>query len=130
MHKMTNTENETKHIQKLIGNTLRLGVWVSFCLSILGVLLSFLKIPNSPETQQIFTENPAKFSFTELLSGLICLDASHIAMCGVIVMLLTPLLRVIFLLFAYQKQKNSMYEVISYIVLVIILLSVVIGVVK
>lgn len=125
---MIHQENKNKHnLETIVGNTLRYGVWVSLCLSFIGICVILIKEPHSIMHLQQLPDVPQKFSFIELLNGIKNFDAVQIAMLGVFILLITPLLRVIFALFAYWHEGNKLYTLITAIVLVIIAISVWIG---
>lgn len=124
---------ETDKVQKrdleaLVGNTLRYGVWISFLLSAIGLILLLALSPESKFVPEALPVEPEKFSFTAMLNGLSRFKPAAIAMLGSLVLLLTPLLRVIFALFGYWKSGNRLYTWITLTVLVIIWISVMIGV--
>ena len=121
-------KNKNKHnLETIVGNTLRYGVWISLCLSFIGLCFILIKEPHTHTHLQELPDVPPKFSFIELLNGLKNFDAVQIAMLGVFILLITPLLRVIFALFAYWYEGNQLYTRITAVVLVIIAISVWIG---
>ncbi|MCO6495280.1 MAG: DUF1634 domain-containing protein [Bacteroidetes bacterium] len=119
-------KNES-NIQKIIGNTLRLGVWISFFISLIGVVFFFLQFDPRMVYEQNFPIEPIRFSMIEIILGLKSLDPNSIVMLGIVIMLLTPLLRVFFALYIYQNQRNTLYVIITILVLIVITLSFFIG---
>lgn len=116
-----------KSIEMLISKTLSWGVWMSFWISVVGVVLHFINTVQSDSLKSMQYSEPSGFDMIRWVQGLINLNASDVAMLGVLLMLSTPLLRVVLLHFAYQKQKNKLYQIITIAVLCIILVSVLIG---
>ncbi|HRP89579.1 MAG TPA: DUF1634 domain-containing protein [Edaphocola sp.] len=118
---------QKKDLELIISNTLRIGVWSAFWIALLGVVMLIFANGALKINTQNLPEIPQKFSFEELWKGLMNFDAHQIAMLGVFLLLITPLIRVIFALIAYTKQKNIMYVWITFIVLLIIGISIWIG---
>lgn len=112
-----------KDLEIIIGNTLRWGVWLSFFVTIFGLLLSFFQ---TGKTAPLLSK-PPKFSFQTLWQGLLQFDPYQIMMLGILILVLTPLLRVVFGLLGYIKEKNRLYVVITLLVLLIIGISMLLG---
>lgn len=117
-----------RDLETLVGNTLRYGVWISFTLSAIGLILLLTLHPESRFAPDTLPLEPEKFSFAVMLNGLSHFKPAAVVMLGSLVLLLTPLLRVIFALFGYWKNGNKLYTWITLTVLVIIWISVLIGV--
>ncbi len=117
-----------RDLEVLVGNTLRYGVWISFVLSAMGLILLLVFRPESRFVPEALPSEPEKFSFTAMLQGLRHFKPAAVVMLGSLVLLLTPLLRVIFALFGYWRSGNKLYTWITLAVLVIIWVSVLIGV--
>lgn len=121
-------QKQKRDLELVISNTLRIGVWSSFWISLFGIVLLIFQNGQQIIDAKKLPEIPQKFSFVALLEGIKTFDATQITMLGVLLLLITPLLRVIFALFAYQQQKNKQYVWITFIVLVIIMISIWIGI--
>lgn len=116
-----------RDLETLVGNTLRYGVWISFILSAIGLIWLLALHPESDFAPDALPPDPEKFSFGAMLQGLSAFKPAALVMLGSLVLLLTPLLRVIFALFGYWKSGNKLYTWITLVVLVIIWISVLIG---
>ena len=121
------SQNTKKDIQQLVGNTLRIGVWLSFSITVLGLLLFLAGHSNIQFAPETLPAEPQKFSFSELKNGLVHGDALSIIALGVLILLITPVLRVLFALYGYWLERNKLYMLISIIVLAIIASSLFIG---
>lgn len=110
-----------------VGRILRAGVWTSLFFGILGFLWLLLSKEGLLSFQSLSHELPPRFSLTEFLKKLVQGSPDAIMMLGVIALILTPLIRVIFALFAYANRGNKLYLIISLIVLVLIIVSVLLG---
>lgn len=117
-----------RDLETLVGNTLRYGVWTAFLLSAIGLAVLLAGHPGSDFAPDALPPEPEKFSFSAMLDGLTVFNPAAVVMLGSLVLLLTPLLRIIFALFGYWKGGNKLYTWITLIVLVIIWISVLIGV--
>lgn len=120
-------KNNNKDLETLVGNTLRYGVWTSFGLTLIGSLMFFLKDHDMQLHPEELPEVPEKFSFGTMMQGIADADALQISMLGILILLLTPLLRIIFALFGYLKEGNRLYFMITASVLLIIGFSAWIG---
>lgn len=125
---MTINKAPKRDLETLVGNTLRYGVWISFVLSAIGLVSLLALHPESDFVPETLPLEPEKFSFATMLNGLRSFKPAAVVMLGSLVLLLTPLLRVIFALFGYWKNGNKLYTWITLTVLVIICISVLIGV--
>lgn len=120
--------NSKMKLDNLVGNTLRIGVALSFYLCFIGLVAHFIKQPNQKISVTTLPELPQKFSFSTLLTGLSQLNFLAVAELGIFVLLLTPLLRVILAFLGYWIIGNKLYTWITAIVLVIITISIFIGI--
>ncbi|OJV50917.1 MAG: hypothetical protein BGO31_10620 [Bacteroidetes bacterium 43-16] len=125
---MEENKAQKRDLETLVGNTLRYGVWISFALSAIGLVWLLFLHPESAFAPEALPLVPEKFSFGAMIKGLSAFNPAQIAMLGSLVLLLTPLLRVVFALFGYWKTGNKLYTFITLTVLVIIWISVLIGV--
>lgn len=119
--------NSGKDFNNIIGNTLRYGVWIALSLSAIGLIVFLYQNGFQIFSNAQLIPTPSKFSFNEMLQGLIHFDPIQIMMSGIFVLLITPLLRVIFALFIYWKEGNRLYTLITLIVIAIIIISIFIG---
>ncbi len=110
-----------------VGRILRAGVWISLFFGGLGFLWLFLSKEKVLSFQSLSHELPPRFSLVEFLKNLGQGSPDAIMMLGVIALILTPLIRVVFALFAYANRGNKLYLNFSLIVLVLIAVSVLLG---
>lgn len=121
------SQESKKDIQQLVGNTLRTGVWLSFAITLSGLLLFLFQNSTQIFSTGILPAEPVRFSLKEMARGLIHGDALSIVTLGVLMMLITPVLRVVFALYGYWLERNKLYMFISIVVLSIIAGSLLIG---
>ena len=130
VHTKTNTmsqHNSKKDIQQLVGNTLRVGVWLSFGITVLGLVLFLANHSSLQFEPDALPAEPVKFSLASLKDGLMQGDALALIALGVLILLITPVLRVLFALYGYWMERNRLYVIISAVVLCIIASSLFIG---
>lgn len=121
------SQNTKKDIQQLVGNTLRIGVWLSFGITVMGLLLFLAGHSGAQFEPGTLPAEPENFSFAVLKKGLANGDALSMIALGVLILLITPVLRVVFALYGYWLERNKLYMIISVIVLGIIASSLFIG---
>ncbi len=109
-------------LNRSVGNLLRLGVILSVAVSLVGFVRLFLegyKMPVNFKALDMTTENIFTKFWKELLRG----EGMAIIQLGILLLILTPVMRIIFALAGYLKEKDYTYVVISLIVLGIITIS-------
>ena len=112
---------EKKDINVVISNILRCGVYISSALILIGIFLGLTKgIGNS------FTLE--RYSFSQMLNGLLEFDYYAYLMFGIFILILTPIFRVLGLLFVYSQERDYNFVRICLIVLVILIISLILGV--
>jgi len=104
---------------------LRIGVLLSATVASIGGVIYLLghgseKIP----TYTVYVSEPGIFrSIKGIFNGLRVLDSSSIMQLGVLLLIATPVARVLFSFFAFLIEKDRLYAVITIIVLGIITFS-------
>ncbi|WP_434979923.1 DUF1634 domain-containing protein [Daejeonia sp. YH14] len=109
-------------LNRSVGNLLRLGVILSVAVSLVGFVRLFVegyKMPVNFKALDMTTENIFTKFWKELLRG----EGMAIIQLGILLLILTPVMRIIFALAGYLKEKDYTYVVISLIVLGIITIS-------
>jgi len=118
-----------KDLQSLIGNLLRWGVFISMAIVIIGLFM-FL-IHNDVNVNDFKSFDSSKiFSFNDFFTGLKTFQSGSIITLGVVCLILTPILRVIFAIIGFAMEKDKLYVLISSIVLLIIFSSLFLGAVE
>jgi uncharacterized membrane protein len=116
------------NIQTAIGNILRYGVYLSLAVSLIGGIF-YLKDHGSEKVASKYTHFVEKDdSFFDYLgkvfTGIRNLHGEEIVKLGIIILIITPTIRVIFSLLGFILEKDKLYIVITLIVLLIIAISV------
>jgi len=122
-----------RDMQRLIGNTLRIGVTTACLIALIGGLLYLLQHGGEPMKDYTTfapanadTDDATLASYTTLhgiIDGLCRFTAVGWIQCGVLVLLLTPILRVALSLVDFLRERDWLYALISAVVLAVILLN-------
>lgn len=120
---------EERDFQQLIGNLLRYGVWISLSVAFLGGIVYLLHHGNQPVDYSQFIENDRSIYqvVVSVLEGVQTGQGESLIFLGVILLFLTPVLRVILSLFSFLMEKDYLYVGITTIVILIIGMSVMLG---
>lgn len=126
---MTQEKFGEKDFQSIIGNLLRYGVWISLSVAFIGGIIYLMHHGNDIEDYSVFKENDRNIFevITAIYNGVIQGKGESIIFFGVILLFLTPVLRVLLSLFSFLLEKDYLYVVITLIVICIILVSVSLG---
>jgi uncharacterized membrane protein len=116
----------------IISGVLRIGVAASMTLILLGMLLSFLhhrEYVSSPAELQRLTHpgDAVPQSLTGVVDGIKHLRGQSIVSAGLLLLILTPVIRVATSIFAFVVQRDRTYVILTSVVLLLLLLSFVIG---
>jgi len=111
-------------MDRIISVVLRGGVLLSGGLLILGALLYFVRVlwGGAPA-------NPLSYPHTlgDVFHGLVQGDPLAILALGLLVLLLTPVARVLISIFAFARERDRLYVGITTLVLLILLVSFLLG---
>lgn len=113
-------------LNRSVGNLLRLGVILSVFTSLIGFIKLFLegfKMPKHYEQLSIPSENVWQNFWISLKH----FEGMGIIQLGILLLIITPLMRIIFALIGYLKEKDYTYVIISFIVLAIMFVSFISG---
>lgn len=118
-----------KDFQTIVGNLLRYGVWISLSVAFIGGIVYLMGHSTDIENYSVFHENDRNIFevITTIYNGVIQGNGESLIFFGIILLFLTPVLRVLLSLFAFFLEKDYLYVVITLIVIFIILVSVALG---
>jgi uncharacterized membrane protein len=105
-----------------IAKLVRIVVLTSAAVILLGLVLYFATGTSGYE-DGVYPVNPA-----DILSGLSALRPYAVMMTGILLLILTPVLRVAASVFVFFLEKDRLYIVITSLVLVILIVSLIIGI--
>ena len=111
-----------KELDATIANMLRLGVTLAAAVVFLGGILSLRNLPTTIPDYAHF--QPATIStLSGLLHAAAHLDPAGIIQLGLLLLIATPILRVVFCVVGFALQRDRLYVAISTSVLLILLYS-------
>ncbi|OCA79046.1 hypothetical protein BBH99_06610 [Chryseobacterium contaminans] len=111
-------------LNRSVGNLLRLGVILSVATSLIGFIKLFtegFEMPSKYTSLVVGTSSEKIWShfWNSLCKG----EGMAIIQLGILILILTPLMRIIFALIGYLKEKDYVYVFISSVVLAIMAVS-------
>ena len=108
----------------MISNVLRLGVSLSAILIIIGGFLFFIQHPNEVFDYSTFKSEPSKLKdFVIIVRNAFSFRGRAVIQLGILILIATPFLRVLFSLIGFAIEKDRIYVFITGIVLVILSFS-------
>ncbi len=115
-------------MQLLLGQVLRAGTVISISIVFFGGVLYLYRHGHSLTTYKVFKGTPGFVQQTTgLWDGVISLKGQAIIQVGILLLVATPILRVIFSAVGFMLEKDYMYVGISLLVLFIIFMSMMSG---
>lgn len=113
-----------KDIQVLLGTLLRAGVIISMSIVLVGGVIFLIHNNGAITDYKVFTPELSKFSsITEIFAGLLTMQGDAIVQFGVLMLIFTPIARIIFAIFSFSLEKDYLYVLIGFIILAIIAVS-------
>lgn len=118
-----------RDFQQLIGNLLRYGVWISLAVAFLGGIVYLANHGTETVNYATFIENDRSIFevVAQVFEGITTFQGESLIFLGIILLFLTPVLRVILSLFSFLLEKDYLYVGITLVVILIIGISVWLG---
>lgn len=113
-----------KDIQIILGTLLRVGVIASMSVVLVGGLIYLFFNHNQAVDYKEF--NPGRSGYSSIaaiFNGLTKMDGAAIVQFGTVLLIFTPIARVVFSVFSFLIERDYLYVVIGLFVLCIILYS-------
>ncbi|WP_353160656.1 DUF1634 domain-containing protein [Myroides odoratus] len=126
---MSTTKFTDNQLQSIIGNVLRYGVLSALTVTLLGGIILLAKDSQQVVSFSTFAEKDQNLFvvFKTILQGIKDWNGESIIFLGILLLFLTPALRLLLSLFSFILEKDAMYVVITLIVIAVIILSVSFG---
>jgi len=113
-----------KDLQIILGTLLRVGVVASMTIVLLGGIVYIVFNPTNHVNYANFHPHSAKYSsIGAVFSGLLNMDGAAIIQFGILLLIFTPVLRVVFSVFGFLIERDYLYASIGLFVLSVILFS-------
>ncbi|MCA9521636.1 MAG: DUF1634 domain-containing protein [Myxococcales bacterium] len=124
-------DERARTVELLISRLLRIGVFTSFAVIVLGAVLSFVErseLLTSPDllVQLINRPNPLR-NVTDVLRSVARFEGRGIVMLGLLLLIATPVLRVFVSAFVFFYQRDRIFVLITSGVFALLMLSFLIG---
>jgi len=128
-NQMTQEKFGEKDFQKIVGNLLRYGVWISLSVAFIGGIMYLLHHGSEIENYSVFKENDQNIFevIAAVYNGVVQGRGESIIFFGIVLLFLTPVFRVLLSLFSFLLEKDYLYVVITTIVIGIIIMSISFG---
>ncbi|MGB7290600.1 MAG: DUF1634 domain-containing protein [Thermodesulfobacteriota bacterium] len=120
MNKLTDEQ-----VDQIIGDILRIAVIIAATIVLAGGILYLIQNGgNSPEYHVFKGEPKSLRTISGILNELVIWDGLGIIQIGLLLLIATPVARVIFSVFAFVLQRDSIYVVVTLIVLTVLIYSI------
>ncbi|WP_127848650.1 DUF1634 domain-containing protein [Lacticaseibacillus hulanensis] len=119
--KQNHLDAENKEVELVIGQILRVGVIVAAVVILFGLILLF----GTGSTGYPAGVHPSRIM--SIVSGTVALKPYAVLMTGIFLLILTPVLRVVVSIYAFVKEHDRLYAIITSVVLVILVAAMIIG---
>ncbi|RZL19479.1 MAG: DUF1634 domain-containing protein [Pedobacter sp.] len=113
-----------KDIQIILGNLLRIGVISSMVIVLTGGVVYLFE--QRGVVADYGTFRPALSDYSSILSilkGLMSFKSTAIIQFGILLLIFTPIMRIVFSIYNFIMERDHLYVIIGIIVLTIILVS-------
>ncbi|QKJ29314.1 DUF1634 domain-containing protein [Mucilaginibacter mali] len=114
-------------MQAIIGWVLRLGVIISMAVVVFGGVVYLYRHGHSIPNYSTFTGVPGFVHPSGIISGIMAFRGRSIIQAGIILLVATPVLRVLCSFVGFILEKDHMYTLITLVVLLIIFISMLSG---
>lgn len=110
-------------MRQAIGNALRIGVTAACTIAIISGIYYLIRHGGEPMPDYTtFTGEPASYTtLSGIIEGVFQLAAKDWIQLGVLVLMLTPIIRVVLSIVDFARQRDWLYVVITAIVLIVII---------
>jgi uncharacterized membrane protein len=114
---------QDRDVEKIVGKLLRFGVITASLVVLLGGILFLVQngTQGRPDYHIFKGEKNDFITFDGIFMGLFTLKPMAIIQFGVLLLIITPIMRIVFSLFAFILEMDKLYVIITLIVLAVIL---------
>jgi uncharacterized membrane protein len=115
-----------RRIENILGNLLRTGVVVSAVIVFCGAVVFLARHGRAPADFRVFQGEPSELrSVPGVVRDAMDLSGRGIIQLGLLFLIATPVVRVIFSIWGFAAERDRMYVVFTVIVLAILIFSLV-----
>jgi len=121
---MTSKDWNDQRIEIIIGSLLRAGVMLAAAVVLFGAVLYLMRHGHDTINYTMFNGEPGALkSIPAVLKGVASFHPRSIIQFGLLLLIATPIARVLFSAIAFAMEKDYLYVVITLIVLAVLLYS-------
>ena len=121
------TNFKDKDMQTVIGWVLRLGVIISMLVVVVGGAVYLYRHGQSIADYSVFKGVPDFVHPSNIIDGILAHRGRAVIQAGILLLIATPILRIIFSAIGFMLEKDRLYIAITLIVLLIITISMLSG---
>lgn len=114
-------------MQAIIGWVLRLGVIISMTVVVFGGVVYLYRHGHSVPNYSVFNGVPGFVHPAGIIDGIMAFRGRSIIQAGIILLVATPILRVVCSFIGFILEKDLLYILITFVVLLIIFISMLSG---
>jgi len=115
-------------VETIMGRLLQIGVVLAATVVLIGGIIFLIRHGDEKVDLSQFHSEPAQFrSPGGIIEATTSLSARGIIQLGLLLLVATPIARVVFSVYAFQRQKDRLYIVFTLIVLTVLIFSLVWG---
>ena len=112
-------------MSNMMGTLLRIGVLLSALIVVFGGILFFIQHPGEIIDYSTFKDEPGRLkNVREIIREAFTFRSRAVIQLGILLLIATPVARVVFSFFGFILEKDRTYTVITFIVLIILFSSV------
>jgi uncharacterized membrane protein len=113
-----------QQVDQVVGTLLRAGVLIAAAVVALGaVLFLWQNAAQPPHHEQFQGEPPQLRRVSDIAASALALDGKSVIQFGLLLLIATPVARVVLLLAAFALQRDRLYVVVTLIVLAVLVVS-------
>ncbi|HKS82978.1 MAG TPA: DUF1634 domain-containing protein [Candidatus Acidoferrales bacterium] len=114
--------------ERFLGVLLQAGVLLSGAVVLIGGILYLVHYGHNPASYHTFTGARAGLnSLSAVLSGVARLDSRAVIQLGLLLLIATPVVRVLLSVFAFWLERDRPYVIFTLVVLAVLLYSLLLG---
>jgi len=115
---------DDKDIQVILGTLLRAGVILSMSIVLIGGVIFLIHNKGVITDYKVFKPELAKFSsIAAIFKGVLTFQGDAIVQFGILMLIFTPIARIVFAIFSFLIERDYLYVLIGFIILAIITIS-------
>lgn len=115
---------QDQQLEIAMGRMLRIGVTAAAIIVLTGGVLYFWQFCDSVSNyQHVHSSSPGSRSIAVTVRGIRHLDGRSFISAGLLLLIATPVCRVLFAVVGFALQRDRIYTIVSAVVLIILLMS-------